>query len=244
MARAKSGTAGRGGRGAAVVAVAAGLILVTLAAPRLIAGLVVAPHETLAATLATGEKVPLARIRRAIRAHELALSVYENPRDRGHLGQLCFAAANRVGVSTREGDRLLDCARDSHRRALSQSPALPYSWSQLAVTIYGRHGASPAFLDTFRQAIRSAPRTPRLVLAHARLGLRSWTALDDDLRAKVRDQLAWAVRGFPRRLTRRLSRRLDVRLGLRLLSDRPVLRCRLAAAWQRRGLEGCAALGG
>lgn len=229
---------------AAGVALLAGLVLLALATPRLLAGAIVAPHTTLAAQLARGEAASLPRVERAIAAHERALALYENPRERGHLGELYFAAAHMVGVQSGRGTRLLERAIAAHRRALAQSPGRPYSWSQLAVALYGREGGTAAFRAAFRQAMRSAPRTPQLVLAHTRLGLRTWSVLDASLRAMVRDQLRWAVAHFPRRLTRRISRALDTRLALELLSGRPVLRCRLAAAWQERSFKGCAALAG
>ncbi|RDD63175.1 hypothetical protein [Ferruginivarius sediminum] len=247
MAHAETGSGVRRGsrprRGAAVVAVAAGLILLALAGPRFAGGLIVAPHSSIAARLARGETVEPPRLRRAIEAHRTALSIYDNPRDRARLGELCLSAAHMAGVQSREGARLLDCAIEAHRDALARSPALPYSWSQLAVALYGRQGGTDAFRTAFREAMTAAPRTRRLVLAHVRLGLRSWQTLDAGLREEVRERLAWAVENVPRHLTRRLERPLDVRLALSLLAGQPGLRCRLAAAWQQRSFDGCAALG-
>lgn len=231
-------------RAAAAVALIAGLVLLALAGPRMLAGVIVAPHASLPARLARGEPATLPCVDRAIAAHERALSIYENSRDRAHLGELYFAAAHMLGPQSGRGARLLEQAIAAHRRALAQSPARPYSWSQLAVALYGRDGGTRAFRAAFSRAIQSAPRTPQLVLAHAGLGLRTWGVLGPALRDRVRDQLAWAVTHFPRRLARRLPRALEARLALSLLSGRPVLRCRFAAAWQKRSLEGCAALGG
>ncbi len=225
----RAGSSGRRRpRLAAVVALLAGVALLGLAVPRVVAAGLVLPHETLVARLAAGESLVLPELAPAIRAHEAALDWHASARLYQRLGQLRLAAARATTLEA-ERRRLREAAARAHEAAVARNPALGYAWFQLAVLRLELDGPGPAFARAFARSVAVAPAAPAPLFARVRLGLGAWPRLDPDSRRLLGAQVALAAEIDPQRLLETVSGANRRALLRRLLAERPDLLARLDA---------------
>lgn len=197
------------------------LILLGLAAPRLMAAAQVAEYGTVGERLGRGE-ISGAELSNAASAHREALAWLDSGLYHGDLGQLYFAMA-RLHDDPARRRALLERAAAYDSAALQREPGQPFLWTQLAAARAQTRGMDAEFLRVLRLAIETAPRTRQLIFARADLGLRAWPLLDEAARQRVREQIVQAVRLEPARLRRHLPGPNHRRLVRHLLAEDPAM---------------------
>jgi hypothetical protein len=230
---------GRGRIAAAAVAALAGLFLLSLAAPRIVGDIMVAPHGELFQRLErlhpdhparrnyaadTGRApVTFDEVLIAIERYQAALAWRDSADYRLKLGRLYFVAARLIGGTILAAETLFRQSMESYAVGLAGAPANPVDWTRLAVATYATEGATPYFSAVLGQAVRAAPVAPDLIAERTRLGLAAWPKLGADTRQLVAAQVALAVELVPERLGAILEDGAARRLARDLLAPRPDL---------------------
>src|SRR5262249_12501469 len=150
----------------AVGRVAAGvlsLLLVIQAAPRLVAGILIAPHEPTVRLIARHNLPSRQNLLAARRAYEGALAWHDGAGEWTPLAHLRRETALDLGgLDTAEGQVLLDSARETLRIALAHAPTDPYLWAELAEADRLSHSFKPDFAAALRRSVVMGPFEPTL----------------------------------------------------------------------------------
>lgn len=194
------------------------LMLLGLAGPRLISGLVSGPFDDTIRALGRGDDVSekSALFARASRA--AALKWYDNTRYASDLGALNFTLAVREPRGSENRVKLVSRAIDSDRHAISLAPTSAFSWIRLAQGQIEIDGAAADIAPYLRMSYRTAPYDSRIVLRRLDLALSFWDSLPEDVREETAVQIRLAMKWFPRELvrsTRARYRLAEVREALR-----------------------------
>lgn len=176
---------------------ALGLLLIAMAAPRLAAGLIVAPHVATLQQLAAGRGVEGAALAAAARDYEDALAWHDEAGFAAELAGLNYALARGVGAGSEAGRAFLERGVAAARRALARSPAQPYTWLQLALALEILEGSGERSTAALVQSLRRGPYQPRIALPRAVMALRAWSLLDPEARDLANLQILLAARQNP-----------------------------------------------
>jgi hypothetical protein len=202
------------------------MVLIALAIPRLIAGILIFPHEPVMRSIQHGSDVPMERLIEARRGYEAALAWHGGAGERAALAILRLRLALALGVETAGGRAVLESAREAARAALAGTPGDPYLWAQLAEAELLLGGASPTFAAALMRSIATGPHEPSLAPFRAALGLQAWAALDPAQRDQVARQVRIAALLKPDGLRRAVTDPLRQRLIGEILEGRPDLYAR------------------
>ena len=184
---------------ALVLAVA--VLLLVLAIPRTVAGLVISFGEKPVGSYRSAPSLSDDQVRRLIETRERALRWIDSGLLRADLGQFQLYQARPTGTEPGTVDRpLLERASESLDRGLAASPINAHAWADLS---YARHllGApDDAVLAAWNMSMLTGPYEPELVLQRLRF---SMTILDK-LPAAERDlfdrQVRYALEAKPKQL--------------------------------------------
>lgn len=202
---------------AMLVAAAFGIVLVGLAIPRFVGGLVVSPFDETLRALGRGETVSDGDLRIAARSRETALKWYDNARWEADLGALNYTLARRLPLGSAERAELVAAAIERDRRAVARTPSAAIPWLRLAQAQVERDGLAADVAPYLRMSYRTAPYDPRMVMPRLQLAMTVWNDLPDDLRETANAQIRLAMDWFPRELvqvTRSRRRLAEVRSAL------------------------------
>ena len=188
----------------AMLATAAGLALLSLAAPRLQAALAYLPVDTALNRYVREGEIPSAQLV-ALRARaRAAISHHAHYRYFDGLSQLNYLqaldAAGKPWLQRPALHRSLDAALE----AVARAPARPRTWLRIARARAALGEAPGAVVDALTLSILTGRVEPTLLLPRLELGLLYADALDEESRALLSDQalLAWRTqeRAFRRAL--------------------------------------------
>lgn len=190
--------------GAAALAV--GIALMAMAAPRGSAYLDLARWSSIVPDALNGGNVAVDAVRLAEAHEDYCAASAKLPGD-ALLHQECARLgvwlADRVEDDARARD-LLAGATDELRRAVEKAPNRGLGWSLLAA-VESEAGAPPEeILDTLRMSHLMGPREASSMIVRARLVLSKWDAMPDDLKAgTARDlRVLWETLAFNEELVR------------------------------------------
>ncbi len=182
---------------APLVAVVLGLILVGMATPRLVAGLLVAPYDDELREMAKGHPVEGQVLAAAGLAYEDALAWHDEANAAAELAGINYVLARHLGFGGDAGRLYLERTLAAARRAVAGNPALPYAWLQIAIALEALEGPSPKAVAALIQSMRRAPYQPRLAVLRAGLALKVWPLLDAEARALAGQQVLLAAKVDP-----------------------------------------------
>jgi hypothetical protein len=210
------------------LALAAGLALVILAIPRLIAGWLILEHEPTVRRVQYGHPLPLEALIAARRDYEASLLWRAGGQERAALASILLRMANQLGIENPGGRAVLEAARDAVGATLRVRPADPYSWARLAETERLLRGTGPVFQAALLRSIETGPHEPSLLPFRVALGVQSWVALDEGLRQAVAAQIR-ILAGIDPGPLQRIAKAspLHRRLQTEILSGRPELHARV-----------------
>jgi hypothetical protein len=185
---------------ALALALTAGMLLVGLALPRAVAGIVLLPVAETLRAIQFQEPVEPERLRRLVERQHRALAWA--PRGRGWtdlaLAQLLLSEA--PGVAPEAHGQLVWAGIDSLRGGLASAPANPFAWTRLALAETKIAGPSTGAARALAMALGTAPYEPRLIFVRLELGFTLWSRLAPEHRARVLEQVRFAWRDDPERL--------------------------------------------
>jgi hypothetical protein len=202
------------------------LLLMVQAGPRLIAGLLIAPHEPTVRLVERHNPPSREDLLDARRAYEGALAWYDGAEEWRVLAGLRLVLALQLGTDTAQGQAMLDSARQTVRTALAHAPSDPYLWAELAEAEQLTNGFGPAFVAALHRSIATGPFEPTLVAFRANVGLDAWLALAPATRDLVKQQIRAAALLQPAELRQAAQWPLRRRLIEEALADRPDLYAR------------------
>ena len=215
---------------------AAGLLTVWLAIPRLASAIHTASYDQ------TFRDLGEIRRPREIGSMELALAA-ESRREAlsclstgaawAELGAAYLIEAAREGYDGRRGQVLLERSIEAHRQALVLEPGDSYVWTRLAHTVLTRDGPTPGLALYLRMAILTAPREPKLVLARLDLAFVTWHLLDNSTRALLEEQIVIVAGFYAKRLARLTKERFALGIVRPALASAPRLLRRFDAYYRQ-----------
>ncbi len=220
----------------AVLGLALGVLLVSLALPRLIGELILVPTRTVLADLDARRDVSRARLEAVVRAAGSAARWIESGRVYGNqaLAELLLA---------RDGDTvdrdLLERSAAHARQSLALAPHNPFVWARLAAVTAALDPANASGQTTaaLLMSVRVGPFVRDLVLSRCEVILASWRGLSPADRATLAPQFAAALQIAPQRFVQAVSRAgLEIEVGEALHGNGAAARTYLRElVRQRRG---------
>ncbi len=211
-----------------------GVLLVTLALPRFMAYVSLAPGVPATRLVLEGARLTPEGYARAIRAHERALSWLDHGRIRAELGSLLLLRAMREN----DLEYLLDWERGKAEalQGLAREPVNDTAWLVLAQAA-AEEGDRETLLAALHWAVRSDPYDPDN--AHIRIGLALpvWEQLDLRTRAALEADLAALLRRDAVALARALAAVGRLYLLELVVDARPELREAYERALARLAVE-------
>jgi hypothetical protein len=211
------------GRALLALALVAAL-LIALAVPRLVSGLLIVDQEPVLRFIQRGWPIADERLIDARRAYEAAIAWHGGAAERTALASIRLRLALAVGVGTPGGRAVLESAREALRAALAGTPSDPYLWAQLAEAELILGGPeTPPFSTALMRSIATGPFEPSLVSVRVAMGLGAWAALDEGARAGIAEQVRIAAVLRPDWLRRAVTDPLRERLVEDILEGRPEL---------------------
>jgi hypothetical protein len=218
------------GRAPALVALAAGVVLLALATPRVVGGILAADGAALAA-LGRGERVSATRLADAAAARRSALGWHESAETWTALAALELARSRDIRLPETARRAFVDAAITAYRRGLSRGPAQPYAWLQYGQALLARAGAGARIDPVVRLSLDLAPDEPPLVMQRVEIGFLAERLLAPDTRQAIRDQTHRVAAFAPRRLAEFARDRFALMWVREQLADDPATLRRFDAAY-------------
>lgn len=181
----------------AVFAVLLGLILIAMAAPRLVAGILMAPHDELARGLSRENIGGGEALAKASADYEEALSWDDEANSAAQLATFNYLLAQSVGFDSEAGKTWLRRTLSAARRAVAGNPAQPYTWVQIALALERLEGTSERSVAALMESIRRGAMQPRLAVLRSGLALRAWPLLEQAERRLAAGQILLAAEVDP-----------------------------------------------
>lgn len=206
---------------AALIALVAGLALLTLAVPRTIASVVMLPGDPILNAVQGGGEVSEPELKVLMDSRQAALAWIDSGRLWTDLGLARLRLARKAGFRGVEGRGLLDDAFSSLRHGLALAPANPFAWARLGYVRLLRHGRSQAAAEALKMSILTGSHLPRLMFSRLRLSLMMWRYFDGEGRDLVKGQVRLAWKASPQKLVRLARRRKAEKIARRALADVP-----------------------
>lgn len=177
-----------------VLAGLAGTLLIALATPRFVSGLLIASESGVIGSLSDGGIPSAQDLERAENAYQTALLWFPEGTSAAHLGAIRYAEARVAGFQTDDGRRLLDLSIATNRWAVEMNPVQPFAWTQMVEATLHLHGITADIDPLFNAAIATAPYSPKLVWQRAQLALSLWPFLGPQTRDLAMTQFRAAGR--------------------------------------------------
>jgi hypothetical protein len=209
------------------IALIAGVVLIVLATPRLVAAVIDLPARPVIVEISAGKLLDSRLVAIAADSRASALDWVDSGRGRADLGFLHFVEARRLGLHDAAGQAHLGNSRTIHRQAVSLSPVQAHVWTRLAHTELLQNGPSARVSTLLGQAIASAPFNPVLVFQRLELCFLTWRNLDPGVRAAAAGQIRFAASIAPKRLARLAVERYAMAAVREALLPMPDLRRRV-----------------
>lgn len=174
-----------------VVGLLAGILLLVLGTPRMIAGFLVTAASDVQWELEAGNAVEPGRIAAAAAALAAASGWEPSAEREGLRGFLLVRQAQAVPPG-QEREQLYAAAMAATERGLSLGPVQPHAWASLAV-LRERAGDPRGAVAAMRMSMLSGAFEPRLILWRLAAAMRLRAAMDQEALALLRRQirLAW-----------------------------------------------------
>ncbi len=208
-------------------ALAVGVALVALAAPRFFAAVAELPARPVLSELRAGATLDQRYLDIAAASRAARLDWVDDGRGWADLGLLHFTEARRLGLDSPDGRARLAESLTAHRRALALSPVQAYAWSRLAHIELLRGGPSPRLAPLLERAIATAPFDPALAFLRLELCFLAWRQLDPPLQALIGEQVRFAAGVSPKRLAVLAKERYAMAAVREALVPVPALRGRV-----------------
>lgn len=215
------------------MAVVLGLILVAMATPRLVAGLLVAPYDGELREMAKGRPVEGQVLAAAVLAYEDALAWHDEANAAAELAGINYVLARGLGFGSDAGRVYLERTLAAARRAVAGNPAQPYAWLQIAIALEALEGPSAKSVAALVESLRRAPYQPRLAALRAGLSLRAWPLLDEEARELAALQVLLAAKVEPAALAEVVPSPALWRVAQDILLAEPALLVAVQAARNR-----------
>lgn len=203
------------------MAVCAAALLIVPVWPQFIGGAIVAPYEDTLRELARGNAISgnvIADTETALRVSQQWTRTGQGAAARGSLR---FVAA-RNARSPEAQRAALDASISALKQGLSQKPAQPYAWLQLAQASRARNGATAEIESYLALSMQLAPWEHRLVLPRLEIALSSWSALNNSFKATLPLQFARAVDTAPLALAKATRRNFALRAVRGMFANSPI----------------------
>jgi hypothetical protein len=181
----------------ALFAVLLGLVLIAMAAPRLVAGLLIAPHDELVRGLSRETIGKGPALAEASADYEAALTWDDEANSAAQLATLDYLLAQSVGFESEAGLTWLRRTLAAARRAVAGNPAQPYTWVQIALALERLEGTSERSVAALMESIRRGAFQPRLAVLRSGLALRAWPLLEAEERRLAAGQILLAAEVDP-----------------------------------------------
>lgn len=202
------------------------VLLLGLATPRLVSGVVSGPFDETVRALGRGVDVPQKEVRIARASRNTALNWYHDSRYASDLGALNYALATRQPRGSEGYTRLIGEAIASDLHAITLAPSSAFSWIRLAQAKVERDGAGADIAPYLRMSYRTASHDPRIVLPRLNFALAVWDDLPEDVQAATADQIRLAMKWYPLELVRQTRARYRLAEVRDALRDDPGARAR------------------
>lgn len=177
------------------MALAAGVLLLSLAWPRLDTALLRVMPDGVVADLTAGGEPSLADVARA--ATRLSGSSRLQP-DAGGLGDLAALQLHQAlaaGPETSAGARLAAASRQAQAAALERRPGDGFGWFRLAQATILSEGVGPEAARYLAASLTAYPAAGELLLPRLELAFLMWPLLAEETRAAVAPQIRLAAAG-------------------------------------------------
>lgn len=208
-------------------ALAAGVALIILSTPRLVAAVIDLPARPVVVEVAAGKLLESRFVDIAAHSRASALDWIDSGRGRADLGLLHFVEARRLGLHYATGQERLEDSRGIHRQAVSLSPVQSHVWTRLAHTQLLQNGPSARASILLERAIATAPYNPVLVFQRLELCFLTWRSLNAEVRAAAAGQIRFAAGVSPERLAKLATERYAMAAVREALLPTPDLRDRV-----------------
>ena len=179
-----------------ILALLAGVSLIALGVPRVIAELVSIPSAPLLKQIQARQPIETEDLEILIASQRSGISWSLSGRKWTDLGLAQMLMAEKKKSSDPDRLRLINEAIYSLKTGLAVAPASPFAWTRLAFAETMKAGQSPAALSAFRFGLGVAPYEPSLALARISLGFAVWPDLRPAEQRMILHQvrLAWKQR--------------------------------------------------
>ena len=184
------------------IALMAGVALIVLATPQLIAAAIDLPARPVVVEISAGERLDAKFVDIAAKSRASALDWVDSGQGRAGLGLLHFVEAQRLGLHDAGAQGRLDDSRVIHRQAVALSPVQSHVWNRLAHMELLQNGPSAQASVLLERAMATAPYNPVLVFQRLELCFLTWRNLEPGVRAAAAGQIRFAAGLSPERLAK------------------------------------------
>ncbi|HKU94593.1 MAG TPA: hypothetical protein VJR58_04925 [Vineibacter sp.] len=169
----------------ALMAILGGVLLLTLALPRLFSAIELLDARSIAERAEREDaKLTAQQIESAATALQHALEWQSDADLEALLAATRLTQAARADGPARAADRLAQ-AVEAAKRAIRLSPAHPTAWTLLALALQDLNPRDPLFLSALQRAIAVAPYDPRYLTQRVEMACRYWHLIDEPTRQRA-----------------------------------------------------------
>jgi hypothetical protein len=173
----------------AVAATTAGVLLLTLAVPRLFSAIELLDARSIAERVQLDDpKLTAAQVEGVALALQHALDWQDDADLAALLASTRLAQAARIDAPERAAERLTQAA-EAAKQAIRLSPAHPTAWALLAQALQIRDARDPQFPAALKRAIAVAPYDPRYLNQRIEMACRYWHLIDEPTRRLASAQI-------------------------------------------------------
>ncbi len=182
-----------------ILSLVAGVPLIALGAPRLIAAFVMFPSGPVLEKIQSLQPVEMEDLEILISSQRRGLSWSQSGRKWTDLGLAQILMSEKKDPSDPERLWLINDAIESLKTGLAMAPASPFAWTRLAYAETMKAGPSPGALSAFRFGLVMAPYEPHLALARISLGFAIWPELQPADKRMIFEQVRFAWKNWKER---------------------------------------------
>jgi hypothetical protein len=175
-------------------------VILVLALPRTIAGLVTGSGQPAIRKVEAQQPVSIDEVETLIASQRRGLRFTADPRLSLELGRGHLLMVEKLSLANPAARQHLEQAIAALRDSVSAAPAAPLAWTLLAYAQFLRDGDWTAdSLAALQVAIETGPFDPSLIWSRLRLALFAWDDLTPDTRDLVKQQIrfAWTLGAEP-----------------------------------------------
>lgn len=167
-------------------------LLIIWATPRLLAEISVLPGKAVLGNLLQGETISDDLLGTARGSYETAVAFHGGfGRYSTDLGLLQLVAAQRTGIKSEEGKKLLGESIERLSYGLARGPANSFAWARLASALYLRDGVTDNVIEALRLSYQTGLLADKLIPFRTNFSLSLWDQLDDEMKNSVIRELQY-----------------------------------------------------